>query len=450
MILQFLIILIALVVLYIVFNNKKETLKGKIISVAIFILILSVCSKTMSFERNLMKEGFNVSMPSDNDIENFENKRQEKKSVELNSESYDGSNSYLDNEEETFLNNNNNKKKNNINNSDDLDNMMKGKKVDLNKLKKHNNSESFDDQVQKDISGTSNMFTPSINFNYNKDKELSIKFDANNATTTTTPSTTTGATTTTPAATQGFKNVSNRDSFLNTHQPKDRLKNKEDFNVDGNNKLSFYGDDEGNNEQDPFNWMNEESINTFHQKNKNYRKKENKPFNESFTSDADSKFDTSSNTDNKFVPGMAYMPPKYWAGFVDDEKVALGILNDVNNYRRQSRCPQPEMDINTRRLPIGIMDPGTPIYAFEVGADGKAPKKESDAQLYNIGSILPKFSYTEYNSGVTYTNDKDLTKNNYYHDYKENCNPPYGLGGVDRRDKEPTVDPSTTTTTTSA
>ena len=144
MILQFLIILISLVVLYIVFNNKKETSKGKIISVAIFILILSVCSKTMLFERNLMKEGFNVSMPNDNDIENFENKRQEKKSVELNSESYDGSNSYLDDEEETFLNNNNNKKKNSINNSDDLDNMMKGKKVDLNKLKKHNNSESFD------------------------------------------------------------------------------------------------------------------------------------------------------------------------------------------------------------------------------------------------------------------------------------------------------------------
>ena len=97
------------------------------------------------------------------------------------------------------------------------------------------------------------MFTPSINFNYNKDKELSIKFDANNATTTT------GATTTTPVVTQGFKNVNN----------------KEDFNVDGNNKLSFYGDDEGNNEQDPFNWMNEESINTFHQTNKKYKKKKN-------------------------------------------------------------------------------------------------------------------------------------------------------------------------------
>ena len=423
MILQFLIILIALVVLFIVFNNKKETSKGKIISVAIFILILSVCSKTMSFERNLMKEGFNVSMPSDNDIENFENQRQEQKSVELNSKSYDGTNSYLDDEEKNILNNNNKKKNNSINSSDDLDNMMKGEEVDLTVLKKNNNSESFDDQVQKDISGTSNMFTPSINFNYNKDKELSIKFDANNATTTT------GATTTTPVVTQGFKNVNN----------------KEDFNVDGNSKLSFYSDDEGNNEQDPFNWMNEESINTFHQTNKKYKKKEI-PSEESFTNHTDGKFDSSSNTDNKFVPGMAYMPPKYWAGFVDDEKVALGILNDVNKFRRQSRCPQPEMDINTRRLPIGIMDPGTPIYAFEVGADGKAPKKESEAHLYNVGSILPKFSYTEYNSGVTYTNDKDLTKNNYYHDYKENCNPPYGLGGVDRRDKEPNVDPSKTTT----
>ena len=41
------------------------------------------------------------------------------------------------------------------------------------------------------------------------------------------------------------------------------------------------------------------------------------------------------NTSYKYEPGMAYMPPKYWAGYIDDEKVALGILNDVNKYRRQ-------------------------------------------------------------------------------------------------------------------
>ena len=72
---------------------------------------------------------------------------------------------------------------------------------------------------------------------------------------------------------------------------------------------------------------------------------------------------------------MAYMPPKYWAGYIDDEKVALGILNDVNKYRRQL-CPQPELDMNIRRLPIGIMDLIAPIFAYEVGSDGKSPKEK--------------------------------------------------------------------------
>ena len=96
--------------------------------------------------------------------------------------------------------------------------------------------------------------------------------------------------------------------------------------------------------------------------------------------------------------------------------------------------------MNTRRLPIGIMDPGTPIFAYEVGSDGKSPKRERDAQLTNIGSILPKFSYTEYNSEVQYPNDKDLKKNNYYYDYSQNCTP-YGLGGQDRRDRVPPANP---------
>ena len=96
--------------------------------------------------------------------------------------------------------------------------------------------------------------------------------------------------------------------------------------------------------------------------------------------------------------------------------------------------------MNTRRLPIGIMDPGTPIFAYEVASDGKAPKRERDAQLTNIGSILPKFSYTEYNSEVQYPNDKDLKKNNYYYDYSQNCTP-YGLGGQDRRDRIPPANP---------
>lgn len=428
MLLQFLVILVSLVVLFIVFNNKKEKTSGKALSVFIFILILSICSKTINLERNLFNEGFNVSIPSDNEIENFENNRDLKKSniKELNSEAYNDDNSYLDKEEEEFLNSHNNKnnarKNKKINSVKELDLLLKNKQPLKNNNKKKD-VDNFTDNIQSDVKD-SNQFSPSINFNFGGDE--SEDFSLN------------------------LKPNSIDDGFENTDNNNNNINDSNNTNIDGNHKNVKVNNPENDNTFDPKIYDNDDddSFQSIEKMQRDYANTKNKFRNN--PQNNYERFETSpttagdfreSNTSYKYEPGMAYMPPKYWAGYIDDEKVALGILNDVNKYRRQSRCPQPELDMNTRRLPIGIMDPGTPIFAYEVGKDGRSPKREQDAQLTNIGSILPKFSYTEYNSEVQYENDEDLKKNNYYHDYSQNCTP-YGLGGQDRRDRIPPTTPT--------
>ena len=42
------------------------------------------------------------------------------------------------------------------------------------------------------------------------------------------------------------------------------------------------------------------------------------------------------------------------------------------------------------------MDYGTPINALELGSDGMIAKREEDAPLTSVGSIMPKFEYREY------------------------------------------------------
>ena len=95
-----------------------------------------------------------------------------------------------------------------------------------------------------------------------------------------------------------------------------------------------------------------------------------------------SKVDPMTLNDKTYVPGMSYMPPKEWA---------------VPQYRHSScRSVCPVSQLNTRELPIGIMDPGTPIFALEIGSDGDIAKSEDEVTLTNVGSICPKFEYREY------------------------------------------------------
>jgi hypothetical protein len=89
-------------------------------------------------------------------------------------------------------------------------------------------------------------------------------------------------------------------------------------------------------------------------------------------------------TSTDFVPGMAFIPPTEWK-VPQPHKTA----SDCNMVCNQTMP-------NTRMLPIAMMDHGTPINALELGADGMIAKREEDAPLTSVGSIMPKFEYREY------------------------------------------------------
>jgi hypothetical protein len=89
-------------------------------------------------------------------------------------------------------------------------------------------------------------------------------------------------------------------------------------------------------------------------------------------------------TSKDFVPGMAFIPPTEWD--VPQPHKTAGDCNMVCNQTMP----------NTRMLPIAMMDHGTPINALELGADGMIAKREEDAPLTSVGSIMPKFEYREY------------------------------------------------------
>jgi hypothetical protein len=85
-------------------------------------------------------------------------------------------------------------------------------------------------------------------------------------------------------------------------------------------------------------------------------------------------------TRGKFKPGYAYLPPEDW---------------DIH-YEKQISCRKaPTTYPDTRKLPIAMMDPGTPINALELDDEGNIASTEEFAPLTSVGSMLPKFNYVE-------------------------------------------------------
>ena len=108
----------------------------------------------------------------------------------------------------------------------------------------------------------------------------------------------------------------------------------------------------------------------------------NKPYAEEQRRAGYKPVDSMTLSNKAFIPGMAYLPPSEWRAPVYD--------------MRQCRTVCPGTNPNTRELPIGVMDHGTPIFALEIGSDGTIAKTEAEVRLTNVGSIMPKFVYREY------------------------------------------------------
>jgi hypothetical protein len=94
-------------------------------------------------------------------------------------------------------------------------------------------------------------------------------------------------------------------------------------------------------------------------------------------------YDKQTLTNKSYVPGMQYMPPTTWH-----------VPQPHQHTKCRNVCSGGMID--TRNLPIAVMDHGTPVNALEIGYDGTIAKTEEEVRLTNVGSILPKFEYKEY------------------------------------------------------
>ena len=349
-----LVILIATVVVYITWRNlnKKAGLTEKMVLIGCYILVLAICLRYSNLVQSNgsggFAENFEVNMPDPQEIINEESEKNAKKtdaiSASLSSDNREtqpsGPVQFTDRDQiQKFVMAGDN--------SQDLPGATP-KVADM-----------FSDVSQSDTSGTSSVFSPQIVLNGTSGLQV-IKPTAK------------GSDYVEGPAANGFNNLSAsnlRPSTISKYlQPNDEL-----FGNTGQT---------GNSGSDAYSWME-----TFLRKNVNTQGNQtqaacdyNKPYAEERS--RANQVDSMTLSNKSFVPGMAYLPPSEWRAPVYDT--------------RQCRTVCPGSSPNTRELPIGIMDHGTPIFALEIGTDGTIAKTEAEVRLTNVGSIMPKFVYREY------------------------------------------------------
>jgi hypothetical protein len=349
-----LVILIATVVVYITWRNlnKKAGLTEKMVLIGCYILVLAICLRYSNLVQSNgsggFAENFEVNMPDPQEIINEESAKNAKQtdaiSASLSSDNRDpqpsGPVQFTDRDQiQKFALA--------TENSEELPGPTP-KVADM-----------FSDVSQSDTSGTSSVFSPQLVFNGTSGLQV-IKPTAK------------GSDYVAGPAANGFNNISPsnlRPSTVSEYlQPSDEL-----FGNTGQT---------GNSGSDAYSWME-----TFLRQNVNTQGNQtpaacdyNKPYAEEPR--RANQVDAMTLSNQTFIPGMAYLPPSEWRAPVYDT--------------RQCRTVCPSINPNTRELPIGIMDHGTPVFALEIGSDGTIAKTEAEVRLTNVGSIMPKFVYREY------------------------------------------------------
>lgn len=363
--LPLLVLLVATLALVMAWQDSKNNTE-KVIMVLAFLLVAIICLRSCDGLKNNLLEGFEVQIP---DVDEH-----------LESSEYDGNNSFLDTEEQETLTGSNNTnsqvKFNSINNVLEFD---KEESIEALKSKKPKNVDSFSntdeftDIVQKDTHGKHNsVFNPQIVINAPQGSVETGENLINNLLKTNDNSDNTAFLDNTDS--QRNNDMANNFENIRTH--------KKSINEYLKPSPELFENNESNNNEDNV-W--EEYI-----KKQNEEIKKGKAacaFSYPYAEDANSQqndngFDPQTLTSKTFVPGMQYLPPTNW---------------DVPQYH-PTKCRNvcPTRVINTRELPIGVMDYGTPINALEIGNDGTIAKRESDVSLTNVGSMLPKFVYREF------------------------------------------------------
>jgi hypothetical protein len=325
-----------------------------------YLIVLAICSQYINLSKTLGEggffEGFEVQIPDLDD---------ESGMAIINSPEYNDNNGFIDEAEREQLQENKVKSVNKIKSLGELDQLAKGG-INVNVPEKanfqdtasgSNNGElrnAFNPQIiiygdgKNDGSGTSGQSNSSLSLSNQQTSLNSSVSSVSSAVS---------------SSTNNF-NVAPRviDEYL---------KPRSDIFSGGNNPTPG---------TDPFEWM----TRFFNQNGGSHNSGDTAscPIEKPYAEEGRGRFNMATLTNRTYVPGMSYMPPTEW---------------NVPQYH-PTTCRQVcnNTFVDTRALPIGIMDPGTPIFALEIGSDGTIAKNERDVTLTNVGSIMPKFTYREY------------------------------------------------------
>lgn len=363
MYLPLLVLLVATVALVMAWQDSKNNVE-KVVMVLAYLLVAMICFRSCDGLKNNLLEGFEVQIP---DVDEH-----------LDSSEYDGNNSFLDVEEQEAVNGSNNKpsqvKFNSINNVLEFN---KEESIEALKSKKPKTvTDEFADIVQQDTHGKHNsVFNPQIVINAPQGSVETGENLLNNLM-------------------KANENNDNLPFLDNTESQKNNEMANSFENIRTHNQsISDYLKPSRELFEDREEISDEEKrirqmqYNNTIKSHTNNQTKAACSFGYTFAEDSYSKdnregFDAKTLTTKTFVPGMQYLPPTNW---------------DVPQYHPNNcRNVCPTRVINTRELPIGVMDYGTPINALELGQDGTIAKTESDVSLTNVGSMLPKFVYREF------------------------------------------------------
>ena len=407
-------------------NTKKKDTTTKIFLVLSYLVALGICVKYGLIKNSNLLEGFEVEIP---DIDEDNNVEQEMNNdLDDETDEQEMNNDLDDETDEQEMNNDlddetiqpTKKKYKSVtlddlkkieNQKSPLDNLSKQTKFtksnsrkttttkadkynkNKNNKKQNNFKEGFNNIVQKDTNGTSNVFRPQIVINTN-DKTLTHNLEDNSESMSNIPF-----------------NKNHRNKFLSPKK-NNLFKNNSIISEDEPHLVYNVNQEQ---KSDAFTWLNDtmarnqngadesKFYSTKNTLSNNYAKSAlNISKNESFTDQSSKQcgtfkpyavetgtdpvyidYDKKTLSNKSYVPGMQYMPPTTW--HVPQPHTHTNCRNVCNSGM-----------IDTRNLPIAMMDHGTPVNALEVGYDGTIAKTEEEVRHTNVGSILPKFEYKEY------------------------------------------------------
>jgi hypothetical protein len=376
-------------------NTKKNDTTTKVFLVFCYLLVIAICIKYGVINNKQLLEGFEVQIPDmdeneDTDEEKDNNSTQTTKGVEGVSlqdlENVSNMSTTLNNLKEQINDSKNNSNdSSNINSNNSSNDTSNDTSVEPSS---EQSNDRFENIIQKDSEGTHSVFKPQIIINTNdgsQTDDLSMYMPNANVFV--------------PKEQQN-NNTDNRmnNSMVMTPRRRNELlngdkKSTEDLFANGSISQQKSNDIKNVNTEpteDAFNWISTYK-NQYQSGSDNSKQYSQERFNDQnttyvsrpFVEETRSMIDPSTLTNNSYVPGMQYIPPSNWR-------------QPNNTITIDSRVGNTGYRMNTRNLPIAMMDHGTPINALEIGSDGTIAKTEDEVHLTNVGSIMPKFEYREY------------------------------------------------------